>query len=74
MSKTVNPKWYKDKLEYFQAHGNLDITVDYNKAAQAIIVFLSSKNIPFRVYSLGAGVKRITTETKNCPCCKRSFN
>jgi hypothetical protein len=42
-------------------------------AAQALIEWMSKNNIAFKVYNLGAGVKRITSDTDICPCCKKNF-
>lgn len=38
-----------------------------------LICSLAARNIPFVVYALGAGVVRITTDTKTCPCCKQAL-
>ena len=69
----INPKWtdkiYKDVNE----GKSIDETIMFNKASQWLVTILSNKNIPFKVYNLGAGVKRITTETDICPCCKKKI-
>ena len=80
MRRTVNEKWYEEKkrqaltiLALGAASEHIDETISFNKAAQALVVLLSNKNIPFKVFNLGAGVKRITTETDVCPCCKKKL-
>lgn len=44
-----------------------------SKAYEAnwLVATLAKYNIPFKVHNLGAGVKRITTDTDTCPCCKK---
>ena len=70
MATRVNPAWLKKYIGEYNETGRVDVTTDFIGAAQALIVFLSNKNVAFEVYNIGAGVKRITTETKKCPCCK----
>ena len=71
MGLRVNPNWLSEKLHTLDYTGELDVTVSYNKAAQSLIEALSVRDKMFKVYNLGAGVKRITTDTEVCPCCKR---
>jgi len=73
MGLRVNPNWLSEKLHTLDYAGELDVTVSYNKAAQSLIEALSHRNKEFKVYNLGAGVKRITTDTEVCPCCKRKI-
>ena len=49
----------------------LDFTSPHNLLIQWFVLRLSKRDRPFKLYQLGAGVKRITTETTTCPCCKR---
>ncbi|MCK4498963.1 hypothetical protein KAU11_00525 [Candidatus Babeliales bacterium] len=72
MTIRVNPSWLKERKEEIRKGYVIDITTSFNKAAQALIILL--KDTPFRVYNLGAGVKRITTKTDICPCCKRKLD
>ena len=53
--------------------GTLDRTLIYNNLVQQLIVRLSREGKPFKLYNLGAGVKRITMDTDTCPCCKRKL-
>ena len=53
--------------------GEIELTTSYNNWAQTVIKVLALSNRPFKVYNLGAGVKRITTKTDICPCCKRKI-
>jgi len=73
MGLRVNPNWLSEKLHTLDYTGELDVTVSYNKAAQSLIEALSVRDKMFKVYNLGAGVKRITTDTEVCPCCKRTI-
>ena len=73
MTTRVNPNWLSEKLHTLDYTGELDVTVSYNKAAQSLIEALSRRDKVFKVYSLGAGVKRITTDTEVCPCCKKKI-
>lgn len=72
MTIRVNPSWLKERKEEIRKGYIIDITTSFNKAAQTLIILL--KDTPFRVYNLGAGVKRITTKTDICPCCKRKLD
>lgn len=49
----------------------IDVTTGFNLAVQWLICRLTERGIPFKLYNLGAGVKRVTTETNTCPCRKR---
>lgn len=49
----------------------IDETTSFNLAIQWLICRLTRDNIPFKLYNLGAGVKRLTTKTDTCPCCKK---
>jgi len=73
MGLRVNPNWLIDIQENYKHTGKVDITVSYSHAAAALIEWLSKYNILFKIYNLGAGVKRITTETEVCPCCKQKI-
>ena len=52
---------------------SVDFTSAIHQAIQYVILQLSSAGRPFKLYNLGAGVKRVTTDTDICPCCKRKF-
>ena len=78
----VNPDWIKDRQRQLctldphslEQADHIDEHISYNAAAQWLITALSKRGIIFKVYNLGAGVKRITTqEPDKCPCCKRRF-
>lgn len=68
---TVNKEWLDNALKEYEEHGSLTRTTAFNKAIQALIIRLDSKGIPYKLYNLGAGVKKITTITDKCPCCGR---
>ena len=73
MAVRVNPSWLKERKEEIRKGYSIDITASFNKAAQALIICLSNADIPFKLYNLGAGIKRITTKIDICPCCKRKL-
>ena len=73
MTTRVNPNWLDEKQRAYAETGIIDTTVSFNKAAQSLVEWLSRQNIKFKVYNLGAGVKRITTDTEVCPCCKKKI-
>ena len=52
----------------------IDETISFNKASQWLITILSKNLIPYKIYNLGAGVKRIVTkDIDTCPCCKHKL-
>lgn len=76
----INPAWKKETEEKIARanprRGDRDhfaITLAWSQSIQWVIMELDQREIPFRVYSLGAGVKKITTDTDCCPCCKKSL-
>ena len=69
----VSPKWLKERKEEIRKGYLIDITLTFSKAIQALIILLTEAEIPFKLYNLGAGVKRITTKTDVCPCCKKKL-
>lgn len=38
-----------------------------------LIAELTRRNVPFKVYNMGAGVVKIVTNTDTCPCCKKKL-
>ena len=66
----ITQKWIKDSKASIE-DGTFDMTTIYNNAAQIAIKLFVELDKPFKLYNLGAGVKRITSETDICPCCKR---
>ena len=74
MPVRINPGWIEERKEEIRKGYSIDITTSFNKAAQALVILLSNANTPFKLYNLGAGVKRITTKTDICPCCKKNLD
>ena len=70
MAKQIKLAWKENCLDELNKTGSIDKTISFNKASQWLILTLTEKNIAFRVFNLGAGVKRITTATDWCPKCK----
>jgi len=73
MPARVNPAWIKQQLTILRETGKLDATTSYTPAIQSLMVYLTNNGKSFKLYNLGAGVKRLTTETDICPCCKRKL-
>lgn len=49
----------------------IDEIVTTSYAATWLVEKLARVNRDFKIYNLGSGVKRITTDTETCPCCKK---
>lgn len=73
MAKIVNPKWAEEQRQLISAGQPIDVTTAEGVVARWLIVRLTAANRPYAVHSLGAGVRRITTETTLCPCCKQKL-
>ena len=70
----LNPKWTearRDEIAVYIRDGQpaIDVTSPCNTAIQWLICRLADKNISFKIIQLGAGVKRVTTNTTICPKC-----
>jgi hypothetical protein len=70
----LNPKWTearRDEIAVYIRDGQpaIDVTNSCNMAIQWLICQLADKNISYKVIQLGAGVKRVTTNTTVCPKC-----
>jgi len=73
MAKIVNDYWKDVMIKQIEREETIDETLSFTKSVQWLIITLTHFNIPFKIYNLGAGVKRITTDTDVCPCCKKSL-
>lgn len=69
MGSRVSLKWKEEMREQIGKTSEVDETTGFNLASKWLICMLSEKEIPFKVIHLGAGVKRITTQTETCPKC-----
>lgn len=72
MPKCIITQKLVDKLRQDMVAG-ITITTAFTNWQQQIILELNHANIPFKVYNLGSGVKKITTNTDTCPCCKKKL-
>jgi len=70
--RRISTAWLDKAIQDYKEFGKLERTSSFNKAIQALIIRLDSKDIKYKLYNLGAGVKKLTTDTDICPCCKRS--
>jgi len=71
MAKTISIDWKKRMIEKIDTGQEIDITSGFLAGMQWLIEALSRKGVPFAIYNIGAGVRRVTTVTDKCPCCKR---
>lgn len=74
MPTRVDPKWLADQKQFIgdslRTNFPYSVITSYNKAAQAVVYYLTDNQIPFKVLNMGAGVKKITTDVSVCPKCK----
>jgi hypothetical protein len=73
MATIINPTWQRNMTIRMDSALSIDETLTNNKPAAWLVAELANRSTPFRVYNLGAGVKRITTDTDTCPCCRRKL-
>ena len=69
----INPAWQADMNSKILQGEEIDTTETFLPCIQWLIVKLSSVCLPYKLYNLGAGVKRLTTNTDVCPCCKQKL-
>lgn len=81
MALRVNPAWMSKMKSKIETLGRIDCDPDhidevisFNKATQWLITRLAEKRIPFKLKSLGAGVKMVTTiDVDKCPYCNKKL-
>lgn len=73
MATKINPDWQNHLRLMIHTTNEIDEVISFNPATQWLISQLAIAGKPFKVYNLGAGVKRVTTKTDTCPCCKRKL-
>jgi len=76
--KVIDKNWKLETIETIKegvSFNNLviDKTITFAPALTFLVLELSKRDVPYKIYNLGGGVKRITTVTDSCPCCKRKF-
>jgi hypothetical protein len=69
----INPKFIEAQTKLMQENAPIDVTSTYNQAIQWLIRELALRGRPYKLHQLGAGVKRVTTDTDVCPCCKKAL-
>ncbi len=76
MRHMVNPVWAASReaeIRNFQTNpggaAHIDVTTEFRPAAQWLVMKLAQAGIGYRVIPMGAGVTRVTTDTKTCPKC-----
>ena len=74
MRRSINRAWQKDMIRLMDKGLSIDVTTSFNPSVQWLIQRLVIEEIPYKLYQLGAGVKRVTTDqVDTCPCCKRKL-
>lgn len=75
MAKVIEPNcaWCLRMQRMMDQAQDIDEVIQTAYAAAWLIKELAKRNIVFRVIPLGAGVRRIITNTDICPCCKRQI-
>jgi hypothetical protein len=73
VAKIINSSWQKEMLAKLDAHESIDVTSGFAKGIQWLVEVMTRRNRTFAIYNVGAGVRRVTTETDKCPCCKRAL-
>jgi len=68
----ITKEWIDNLRKEIKA-GTFEITTVYNNVIQKAILVFSSEEKPYKLYNMGAGVKKITSNTDTCPCCKRKL-
>jgi len=72
--KKLNAVWQKNMVEKIHNKEQIEHTTNYNLSIQWLIIKLDANKIPYKLYNLGAGVKKITTNTSICPCCLKEIS
>ena len=65
----VNPKWEEEMKQKMDQRLPIDVTLSHQVSANWLVNALSRRNIPFQMQNIGAGVRRLTTDTEHCPFC-----
>jgi len=77
MPVSLNQAWVSEQVTMINdavlSREIYNVVLSFSKAKTRIVTELTKRNIPFKLYNLGAGVVRITTDTDKCPCCKRKL-
>jgi len=71
--KIISPRWAKEMEEKLDNGQPIDVTTAFSKAVAWLVLRLVNLDRPFKIHNLGGGVKRITTDTDICPCCKKKL-
>ena len=73
MAKQLDTKWVVAIEESLRNWQPINETLTDRLTLQFLILRLLKDGRPFKVYTLGAGGKRITTDTETCPCCNKKL-
>ena len=67
--RKLSEDWKSSIRDKLDRSSKIDITTQHNLSAKWLICELSKRELAFKVINLGAGVKRVTTDTEVCPKC-----
>ena len=72
--KVLDKTWCNDMIEAIRCHKvapalNINEVLSSDQPTKWLVTQLAARNISFKVINLGAGVRRVTTETSTCPKC-----
>jgi hypothetical protein len=67
--KIISVKWKIEIESSIQQGKKIDVTSGETIALKWLVQKLTICGVPFRVYKLGLGVNRVTTDCDVCPCC-----
>lgn len=67
--KIISGKWQGEIESLIQQGKKIDATSGETIALKWLVQKLAICGVPYRVYKLGLGVTRVTTDTDTCPCC-----
>jgi len=73
MSARLNLQWIARVNDLILSSNPIDEVTGFMPAKQWLITQLTKAKRPFKLYQLGSGVVRITTNTDACPCCNRKL-
>ena len=71
--KRLGIEWRKEMTKKLDKGQKIDEINTKLFAMQWLIAEMNSRGIPHRLYSLGAGVRRVVSSADKCPCCRKKI-
>jgi hypothetical protein len=69
MPTTINPDWQTAIRARLDRAEPIDLSLDFPPAAKWLVLELSRRNLPFKIFRQGCGVVRVVSPADVCPCC-----